>query len=320
MLLPKGGVCLNIAKEAKEELTKIPDDECCKAAFLSGVIHTAGVISIIRGGMRVIIESVNPFLAKTVFEIVGRLFGRVEGGGDGENTGGTGGDNDVENAADNKGKITVSGDFVPDMLLALRILKLRDGLKLVEGIDRYLVENECCRHSYLAGAFVGGGALSAAKGYHLEFACASKKLRDDIMRLLEGFEIKSAALSRGGKHIAYIKDKDKISDCLAFMRASKSVLQLNLLMAQRSLSQDVSRAANCDMANLNRMVAASVKQCEAISLLKVIKDAKLRETAEARLQNPDLSYGELAAVLGISKGALKYRLEKLVEMAENNQT
>ncbi|MCL2675601.1 MAG: DNA-binding protein WhiA [Firmicutes bacterium] len=344
---------MTAAKEAKEELTKTPDTDCCKAAFLSAVIHTAGLISF-GGGMSVVIESVNPLLGGMVEEITRALFtgeagrgGRVESGEwraesrvkmRGQERGKAIESKEVDgkrpeavgNTKSNLtltplstphsplfhgGSVVIKGDFIADMLVELRILKLRDGLNVVAGIDPYLVENECCKRAYLAGAFVGSGALVTNRGYHLEFACASKKLRDGLVKLLEGFEIRAAVITKGDKHLAYIKDKDAISDVLALMGAYKSVLRLNSLAAERSLSREVSRKANCDIANLNRLVAASLKQREAIASLGTIADKRLRETAEARLNNPELSYGELAALLGISRGALKYRLERLVALA-----
>ena len=44
---------------------------------------------------------------------------------------------------------------------------------------------------------------------------------------------------------------------------------------------------------------------------------KLREAAEARLNNPEATLAELAELLGIGKSGMNHRLSKLSAMAED---
>ena len=44
-------------------------------------------------------------------------------------------------------------------------------------------------------------------------------------------------------------------------------------------------------------------------------DAALRETARLRIENPELSLAQLAALAEVSKSCLNHRLRKLVELA-----
>jgi hypothetical protein len=91
---------------------------------------------------------------------------------------------------------------------------------------------------------------------------------------------------------------------------------------ERNLRGSVNRRVNCDSANLDKAVAASQNQIDAIGrlrdrgLLEELPD-KLQETARLRVENPELTLSQLAELFSppISKSALNHRLRKLVEMA-----
>ena len=87
-----------------------------------------------------------------------------------------------------------------------------------------------------------------------------------------------------------------------------------------NLRNGVNRWSNCDVANLGKAVEAAQSQIEAIRRLE--KNAgldslpdKLRETARLRIENPELSLAQLAALAEVSKSCLNHRLRKLVELA-----
>ena len=80
---------------------------------------------------------------------------------------------------------------------------------------------------------------------------------------------------------------------------------------------------NCETANLNKTINASVNQINAIKYLKENKRFKelpenLKEIAEVRLKNPDASLVELGQMLKnpIGKSGVNHRLKKISEIAE----
>ena len=85
----------------------------------------------------------------------------------------------------------------------------------------------------------------------------------------------------------------------------------------------MNRRLNCDTANLDKAVEAAQKQTETIRKLQTagrldqLPD-KLRQTAEMRLENPELPLSELALILDppVTKSCLNHRLRKLIQLAE----
>ena len=92
----------------------------------------------------------------------------------------------------------------------------------------------------------------------------------------------------------------------------------------KEMRNSVNRKVNCETANLNKTVAAAVKQIEDI---KYIRDTvglsslpeTLRQLAEIRLENPDVSLKELGTLLDtpVGKSGVNHRLRKISEIAEN---
>ena len=84
----------------------------------------------------------------------------------------------------------------------------------------------------------------------------------------------------------------------------------------------VNRIVNCQTANLNKTLNASVEQIDAIRNLQVTNrfnklDDNLKEFALLRLEYPDISLVELGKKLKnpIGKSGVNYRLKKIIQIA-----
>ena len=80
------------------------------------------------------------------------------------------------------------------------------------------------------------------------------------------------------------------------------------------------RAANCDNANIDKVVGAAEGQIRDIRLLMgeqglTALPEELRELARLRLENPEASLRELGARLGLSRSGVNHRLQKLAQLA-----
>ena len=192
-------------------------------------------------------------------------------------------------------------------------------------VNLAVVENDCCKASFLRGAFLAGGSVTdPTKGYHLELATTHQSVAREGYALIQemlGFAPKSA--SRGGGQVLYFKSSDQISDFLAFVGASLSAMQVMETKLEKELNNRVNRRCNCDEANTSKVVEAAQEQLVAIRKLrkKGLWDSlppKLQQAATAREKNPELSLTDLAALMEppITKPAMNHRLKKLVEMAK----
>ena len=90
----------------------------------------------------------------------------------------------------------------------------------------------------------------------------------------------------------------------------------------KQANNEANRSVNCIHATLDRTARSAVRQIEDIKLVTETLGfdglpEPLRAVAEARINNCELTLGELAEVLGIGKSAVNYRLKKLSEMAED---
>ena len=192
-------------------------------------------------------------------------------------------------------------------------------------INLPMVEEDCCKAAFLKGAFLAGGSVTdPVKGYHVEFATTHSSVARECNSLIQevlGFQPKAA--TRGGGHILYLKQSDLISDCLTFLGAPVAAMGIMEAKLEKELNNKVNRRCNCDDANTSKVVEAAQEQLTAIRRLQEkghygSLPAKLLQAADARVQNPEASLTELAAMMQppISKPAMNHRLQKLVQLAQ----
>ncbi|MCI8352539.1 MAG: DNA-binding protein WhiA [Clostridia bacterium] len=174
------------------------------------------------------------------------------------------------------------------------------------------------------GVFLGGGSLNNPNNkYHLEILFKSKVNAEYIYRVLKEFYIQTKILIRKKSFSIYIKEAEEISKFLALIGANKSVLNFEEIRVERDTRNNINRLVNCETANLNKTINASVTQIQAIRYLKEHKKFEelpenLKEIAEVRLKNPDASLVELGKMLQnpIGKSGVNHRLKKICEIAE----
>ena len=198
------------------------------------------------------------------------------------------------------------------------------GNTLAMHLNLPLVEDECCRASFLRGAFLAGGSVTAPeKAYHLELTTTHHTVAREAYTLIHEillFYPKTA--TRGGGQVLYLKQSDQISDFLACLGASVASMGIIEAKLEKELNNKVNRRCNCDDANTSKVVEAAQAQLTAIRVLRehgVVEKlpSKLHQALVAREQNPEASLSELAGLMDppISKPAMNHRLKKLVELS-----
>lgn len=175
----------------------------------------------------------------------------------------------------------------------------------------------------IKGLYLGAGSINnPEKKYHLEIGIAQKNDTEKVLEYLKTFSIKSNIIEKNNQYAVYLKDGEEISKILALLGANKSVLRFEEIRVQREMNNKINRIVNCETANLNKTINASIEQIEAIRKLKDTGnfeklDDALKEIAEIRIENPNASLIELGKMLKkpVGKSGVNYRLKKIMEIA-----
>ena len=215
-------------------------------------------------------------------------------------------------------------EYEPEIRGKVFVAKIKKDEKLDEYLKIKIDLKEDEEKAILRGAFLGAGSINnPEKQYHLEIGFSDKKAFDYINNICKKYYIRIKELNISDKWVLYIKESEEISKLLAFMGANRSVLAFEDVRIIREVKNNVNRKVNCETANLNKIVTASVNQIDDIKLIIKLKKFEelpdtLKEIAELRLENPDLSLQELAELSEnrISKSGVNHRLKKLHEIAE----
>lgn len=192
-------------------------------------------------------------------------------------------------------------------------------------IDKLIVQQHCCKRSFLKGVFITSGSVNdPKKGYHLEIVCDNYDRAMFIEELISDFGIESKIITRKKYSVCYIKDGTMIVDMLNIMGAHISLMNMENVRILKDISNNVNRRVNCEAANLNKTVSAAVRQIQDINYVIEKKGISyfpenLRELAEIRLEEPDASLKELGEMMNppIGKSGVNHRLRKISEIAEN---
>lgn len=171
---------------------------------------------------------------------------------------------------------------------------------------------------------MGCGSISdPEKSYHAEFVNSREEHSKGICKLLEGFGITGRIILRKNYYVTYVKESEQISDLLALMGASNSVLEFENVRAVKETRNQINRVINCETANLDKIVDTSVRQINSIKVLKKYKAIDtlpdhLRELAYLRLNHSNASLKELGEMLNppLGKSGVNHRLRKIEEIAK----
>ena len=185
--------------------------------------------------------------------------------------------------------------------------------------------NEICKKAIIRGAFLGGGSINDPnKKYHLEINLSNKSNLEYILKFIKDFKINPKVLEQENKFSIYFKDSEEISILMALIGANKAVLKFENIRAEREMRGKVNRIVNCQTANLNKTINASVEQIDAIRKLQITHkfnklDDNLKEIALLRLEYPDMPLIELGKKLKkpLGKSGVNYRLKKIVDIASD---
>ena len=191
-----------------------------------------------------------------------------------------------------------------------------------------MVEDDCCRASFLRGAFLSGGSVTdPEKRYHLELATSHIQASREVSALLTEMGFVPHTVMRGASSVIYFKQSEHIEDFLTTVGAPVSAMDIMTAKVDKEIRNRTNRAFNCDMANMEKSLDAARGQLSAIERLRdhgTLDDLpeKLRQTALLRLEYPELSLQDLArrCVPPVSKSCINHRIRKLMELSEEKNS
>ena len=107
------------------------------------------------------------------------------------------------------------------------------------------------------------------------------------------------------------------------MGASGQFFKFDEIMMMTGLKSQTYRINNLDNANIDKAIKAAENQIKSIKKIQEKRGldfltAKLREAAEARLENPDMGIEELGRLMNppLSKSGINNRLRRIEEIAK----
>ena len=307
---------MSFSSDTKNELVKVQNVSTSSAVCeLMGAVAFGGRIKRENGVFKVIIVTENAKIARRIYKL-------------------------MKDAAGVESKIkifkTISGnDFyhiytenqdAVSLMLDLGFIAKPSDINYLTGfrINTEYIDKSAKMKAFLRGVFLtSGSVMSPEKKYHMEFAISSYGLHNDAYVIMKALGLKPRVVVRGSNMVIYFKNSDEIADILTLMGAYKVLMDFHNAKILKEIRNNVNRTLNCEAANLQKMVDASMEQVMAIN--KLIENGKfdvlpdnLKEVARLRLEYREHSLKELGEMLDppLGKSGVNHRLRKIQEIAE----
>lgn len=311
---------MSFSSDVKNEISHLPiENDCCALSELASLIRMSGSIKISgHHNLSIIFSTENAAIARRIFSVLKGIYNV-----------------DVEVSVRKNKQLKKNNNYlvavnnskvVTDILIDTGFIDTEEYniFKPNYGIPKNIAEKRCCKRSYIRGAFLGGGSMSnPEKTYHLEFVNTEYLHAKDLQKLINSFGLNSKIIKRKEAFIVYLKEAEKISDILNIIGAHQALLKFEEIRVLKDVRNNINRIVNCETANLEKTVEASMRQVEAINIIKEKKGLnylpeQLREIAEIRLAHPDATLKEIGEKLNppIGKSGVNHRFKKIQEIAD----
>ncbi|CDZ99082.1 Sporulation transcription regulator WhiA [Jeotgalicoccus saudimassiliensis] len=304
---------MSFASEMKNELTRIEVDECCMKSELSALIKMNGAVSYFDGQWVVNVQTENAAIARRIFSLIKNVY-KIE----------------IDLLVRKKMKLKKNNVYIcriknetKDVLADLRIFS---GGVLTNTVTDEIKKKECCRRSYLRGAFLAGGSVNnpETSAYHLEIGSLYEEHAQEITDMMNSYALNAKYIDRKRGYIIYLKEAEKIAEFLSLIGGYQALLKFEDIRIVRDMRNSVNRLVNCETANLNKTINAAMRQVENIKFIDAeigIDELpeRLREVARIRVEHQDMTLKEIGEAVStgtISKSGINHRLRKLDEIAD----
>ncbi len=292
---------MSFSSEAKAELCQQrPDRKCCALAESYGVLLYCNTFS----AREIRIITASSHFAQRLPRLFRRAFN-------------LGFDSLPSSAA---GKQSFSVTDPEKLALIFRSFGAEIDSTLSHHINFGVIEEDCCRSSFIRGAFLAGGSVTdPEKRYHLELATPHHSVSREAFSVLLDLGFSPKETQRGGNSLLYFKQADAIADFFTTIGAPRTAMAVMTAKVEKEMRNTVTRQINCDNANADKTVAAAQAQLAAIRRIarEYGLDAlpePLRDAALLRIANPEASLSDLVLLSDppVTKSCLNHRLKKIM--------
>ncbi len=314
-----GDESMSFARDSKEELTRLKiEGSCCLKSELAAIIFINGSLNL---GKETYLElnTENAAVARRIFTLFKEVF-----------------KTEPRIVVRQKTKLKKNKVYnlridgrenIMNILLLIGLMKSEgkeNGYIFSESIDKDILEKECCKRSFLRGAYLATGSIAHPdNSYHLEILSEYKSKGKDLVEIMQYFGLAPGLMDKKNGYIVYIKGSDEISKFLSVIGAHKALLDFENVRVMKGMRNKINRLVNCETANLQKTVVASLRQIENIDVIdKNIGISnlppELKEIAMKRVNYPEKNLKELGETLNppLGKSGVNHRLRKLERIAK----
>ncbi len=305
---------MSFAAQTKKELTLVAEKACCRRAELEAILDLNAELVDSDGWMSVIVETENVATARRIYTQVKDQFA-------------------IHPEVVVRKKMRLKKNNVYAIRFSLhqaQQIATELGFQLPERRGHIKPRfpkkrKSCCKRAYLRGAFLASGSVNSpgSQSYHLEINVSCKRIADEVQALMNEFRLHAKQITRKKGFVVYLKEGEKIVEFLSLIGAHQALLKFEDTRILKGMRNQVNRLVNCETANMNKAIAAAVRQMEIIQYIAARIGLEklpvhLREVAELRLRYPEVNLQELSMKLAnaVSKSGLNHRFRKLEQIAE----
>lgn len=310
---------MSFSSKVKNELCRVTtNDRLSMLAELSAVVRINGHIKVINDNeINLKITTENSALARKVFSLIKELYGINA---------------EIIIRRSKKLKknimyilILTCSKGLKRILRDINIVYGNGDLKEIKYLPYEILSKDKEYHkAYLRGAYLAAGSMSdPEKTYHLEIITQRIELANELSDLINGFNLNSKVIKRKCNYVIYLKEGENIVDFLNVIGAHLALLELENVRILKEVRNNVNRIVNCETANLQKTVDASIRQVENITYIKENLGfdelpRNLRDVAMLRLEYKGASLKELGEMLTptLGKSGINHRLRKLDKIAD----
>ena len=190
-----------------------------------------------------------------------------------------------------------------------------------------LISGSVCLNGGFSISFFDGGSVNnpETSAYHLEIYSLYREHGEALADLMNGFDLNAKTVERKKGFVTYLKEAEKICDFLSLVGSHSAMMKFEDVRILRDMRNSVNRLVNCETANLNKTIGASLRQVENIKFIdnmigiEQLPD-KLREIARLRVEHQEVTLKELGEMVStgtVSKSGVNHRLRKIDSIADS---
>ncbi len=313
---------MSFSSKTKNELARISmEDSCCRLSELAALVRMCGTLQISgRNNINIKFTTENAAIARRMFTFLKDMY-----------------EGDIEVIVKRNKQLKKNNnylilikdtDITKKLLLDVGFISDEENINIFNlqyKVSNEILDNRCCRRSYIRGAFLGGGSISnPEKAYHMEFVTNNQEHSLDLSDIINSFGLNSKIVLRKENYVVYLKEGEQIVDLLNIMGAHQALLKFEDIRVLKDVRNNINRLVNCETANLSKTIDASMRQIEQIERIQKFMGLeklppKLKDIAEVRLSNPDATLKEIGEMLDppVGKSGVNHRFRKIEEIAED---